>query len=155
MSVRRKVLVPGSEHPEGPPEALLGALFVEAFVDLTSRYDLGNPLEDKTTLGPMAATRFAQTVRDHTADALAKGATATDTSIKRFVAEAQFFRAWYYWKLMESFGGVPLITKVLNTGDTALFTPRSSQSQTADFILSDLAAAVPNLPVQSDLSTPG
>lgn len=85
---------------------------------------------------------------------LAKGATATDTSIKRFVAEAQFFRAWYYWKLMESFGGVPLITKVLNTGDTALFTPRSSQAQTADFILSDLAAAAPNLPVQSDLSTP-
>lgn len=61
--------------------------FVEAFADLTSRYDLGNPLEEKTTLGPMAATRFAQTVRDHTADALAKGATAL-VDRARFPADA-------------------------------------------------------------------
>ncbi len=61
--------------------------FVGAFVDLTSRYDLGNPLEEKTTLGPMAASRFAQTVRDHIADALVKGATElVDRS--RFPADA-------------------------------------------------------------------
>ena len=61
--------------------------FIEAFADLTSRYDLGNPLEEKTTLGPMAATRFAETVRDHTAEALAKGARAlVDRS--RFPADA-------------------------------------------------------------------
>ncbi len=61
--------------------------FVGEFVDLTSRYDLGNPLEEKTTLGPMAATRFAQTVRDHIADALAKGATAL-VDRARFPADA-------------------------------------------------------------------
>jgi len=33
-SVRRQVLVPLAEHLEGAPEALLGALFVEGFVDV-------------------------------------------------------------------------------------------------------------------------
>ena len=85
---------------------------------------------------------------------LEKGAAATDADIKRYVAEAKFFRAWYYWKLMRLYGGVPLITKVLGTGDTALFTPRSTQTATADFILKDLDEAVGDLPVQSDLSSP-
>jgi acyl-CoA reductase-like NAD-dependent aldehyde dehydrogenase len=48
--------------------------FVDAFVDLTSRYELGSPLAQETTLGPMAATRFADTVRVHTREALVKGA---------------------------------------------------------------------------------
>jgi acyl-CoA reductase-like NAD-dependent aldehyde dehydrogenase len=48
--------------------------FVDAFADLTSRYQLGNPLTPETTLGPMAAVRFADTVRAHTSEALAKGA---------------------------------------------------------------------------------
>ncbi|MBX3241677.1 MAG: RagB/SusD family nutrient uptake outer membrane protein [Chitinophagaceae bacterium] len=85
---------------------------------------------------------------------LEKGAGSTDNNIKRFVAEAKFFRAWYYWKLMRQFGGVPLITKVLNTDDAELFTPRSSQAETADFILRDLDEAQNDLPVQSDISNP-
>jgi acyl-CoA reductase-like NAD-dependent aldehyde dehydrogenase len=50
--------------------------FVEAFVATTSKYVLGNPLDEATTLGPMAATRFAEVVRTQTAEAIAKGATA-------------------------------------------------------------------------------
>jgi acyl-CoA reductase-like NAD-dependent aldehyde dehydrogenase len=61
--------------------------FVEAFADQASRYRLGNPLDEATTLGPMAATRFAQTVRDHTDEALAKGARAL-VDRARFPADA-------------------------------------------------------------------
>ncbi len=50
--------------------------FVDAFVATTSAYKLGNPLETETTLGPMAAARFAKVVRDQTRQAIAKGATA-------------------------------------------------------------------------------
>jgi acyl-CoA reductase-like NAD-dependent aldehyde dehydrogenase len=50
--------------------------FVESFVDLTNKYVLGNPLDEATTLGPMAATRFADVVRAQTNEALAKGARA-------------------------------------------------------------------------------
>jgi len=46
-------------------------LFVGAFADIASRYELGNPLVEGTTLGPMAAVRFADTVRAHTREALA------------------------------------------------------------------------------------
>jgi len=48
--------------------------FVEGFAELTRKYVLDDPLAEATTLGPMAATRFADVVRDHTAEAVAKGA---------------------------------------------------------------------------------
>ncbi|WP_448635027.1 RagB/SusD family nutrient uptake outer membrane protein [Pedobacter panaciterrae] len=82
-----------------------------------------------------------------------KGSASTDAEIKRYVAEAKFFRAWYYWKLLRLYGGVPLITKVLATDDPALFTPRSSRTETVDFILKDLQEAKANLPMQSALAS--
>ena len=40
--------------------------FVDGFVDLTKQYVLGNPLDEATTLGPMAHVRFADWVRKQT-----------------------------------------------------------------------------------------
>jgi acyl-CoA reductase-like NAD-dependent aldehyde dehydrogenase len=37
--------------------------FVAGFADLTRKYVVGNPLEQATTLGPMARASFADTVR--------------------------------------------------------------------------------------------
>jgi acyl-CoA reductase-like NAD-dependent aldehyde dehydrogenase len=50
--------------------------FVDGFVALTEMYVLDDPLDESTTLGPMAATRFADVVRRQTAEALAMGARA-------------------------------------------------------------------------------
>jgi acyl-CoA reductase-like NAD-dependent aldehyde dehydrogenase len=50
--------------------------FVDAFVDLTRQYVLDDPLDQRTTLGPMAQPRLAATVRAHIDEALAKGARA-------------------------------------------------------------------------------
>ena len=50
--------------------------FVDGFAALTSQYLLGDPLDQATTMGPMAATRFADLVRAQTADAVARGGTA-------------------------------------------------------------------------------
>jgi len=50
--------------------------FVDGFADLTRKYVVGNPLDQATTLGPMARASFADTVRSQTAEALRKGATA-------------------------------------------------------------------------------
>ncbi|KAI9256901.1 exoribonuclease 1 [Sporodiniella umbellata] len=50
--------------------------FVEKAVALTKTYVLGNPTEQETTLGPMANIKFANTVREHVKDAVAKGAKA-------------------------------------------------------------------------------
>jgi acyl-CoA reductase-like NAD-dependent aldehyde dehydrogenase len=48
--------------------------FLEGFVDLTRKYVVGNPLDQATTLGPMARGTFADTVRDQIAEAMRKGA---------------------------------------------------------------------------------
>lgn len=50
--------------------------FVEKAVAWTKGLKLGNPLDPETTLGPMANVRFARTVREHIADAVAQGAVA-------------------------------------------------------------------------------
>src|SRR5690242_12130653 len=50
--------------------------FVDAFVDLTQKYRLGNPLDKETTLGPMVRTDAANLVRSQIREALGKGARA-------------------------------------------------------------------------------
>ncbi len=50
--------------------------FVEKAVALVGGQKLGNPLDEATTLGPMAAKRFADEVRAQTAEAIAAGARA-------------------------------------------------------------------------------
>lgn len=50
--------------------------FVDKAVAIVSAYRLGNPLDKATTLGPMAHVRFADHVREQTAEAIASGARA-------------------------------------------------------------------------------
>jgi acyl-CoA reductase-like NAD-dependent aldehyde dehydrogenase len=55
--------------------------FVEKAVAIVSGYKLGDPLEQETTLGPMAHRRFADEARAQTAEAIAAGAKpCIDTS---------------------------------------------------------------------------
>src|SRR5690554_4598989 len=41
-----------------------------------------------------------------------------------FLGEGHFFRAWYYFDLLQKYGGVPWIDKVLKTTDEELYAPR-------------------------------
>lgn len=50
--------------------------FVEKAVAIVNGYTLGNPLEEQTTLGPMAHVRFAEHVRSQVDDAVKQGAKA-------------------------------------------------------------------------------
>jgi hypothetical protein len=72
--------------------------------------------------------------------------------IDRWVGEALFFRAYNYWNLVKSFGGVPKIDKVLDVTSPELYTVRSSQAEIIDFILADLDNAISKLPLQSQLT---
>ena len=49
--------------------------FLERAVEIVNGYVLGNPLEQSTTLGPMANVRFADEVRSQVREALDAGAT--------------------------------------------------------------------------------
>ncbi len=48
--------------------------FVKRFVDLTAQYVLGDPLDELTTLGPMARANLADVVRAQTKEAIGMGA---------------------------------------------------------------------------------
>ena len=94
----------------------LYAAFVEKAVAWVSGLTLGNPLEEATTLGPMAHRRFADTVRAQTAEALAAGAKAlvdpglfpADTSDSAYLAPQILVDVDHSMRVMteESFGPV-------------------------------------------------
>jgi len=50
--------------------------FVEGFVALTKTYKLGNPLDETTTLGPMATAKGADIVRAQVKESDCEGAKA-------------------------------------------------------------------------------
>jgi acyl-CoA reductase-like NAD-dependent aldehyde dehydrogenase len=50
--------------------------FIDAFVDLTYQYKLGNPTDKAVNLGPMVRTAAADFVREQIAEAVKKGAKA-------------------------------------------------------------------------------
>ena len=56
------------------------------------------------------------------------------------LGQVYFFRAWIYYNLFKFYGGVPLVTEVLDPTADA-FTPRSTSKQTYEFILNDLNTA--------------
>ncbi|MEO7769087.1 MAG: RagB/SusD family nutrient uptake outer membrane protein, partial [Ferruginibacter sp.] len=69
--------------------------------------------------------------------------------IKKYVAEAKFFRAYVYFDLLQLYGAVPLITKPLETTSPELNLPRTSRDSIVDFIISNLNEATPDLPIES------
>ena len=80
---------------------------------------------------------------------------AAGSSIQDEVAvykgEALFFRAYNYWRLYRLFGGVPLITRVLDLDSPELYATQSSREEIARQILNDLNEATELLPLQSQL----
>lgn len=73
--------------------------------------------------------------------------------IKTYVAEAKFFRGYVYFdKLFMNYGGVILVKDVLSPSSPELTAARASRDETIDFIISDLEAAIPNLPSESSIA---
>jgi starch-binding outer membrane protein, SusD/RagB family len=76
-------------------------------------------------------------------------AYATPNDLKQYVAEAKFFRAYVYFDLLQQFGGVPIIDKLLAPGSPELQAPRNSRDEVADFIVKDLEEAIIDLPLEN------
>jgi len=78
--------------------------------------------------------------------------TGNKTDIKQYVAEAKFFRAWHHFFLLKRYGGVPVVTTVLDLNSPELTGPRNSRYEVVTQILSDLSEAIPNLPTEQAIS---
>ncbi|MDR0749602.1 MAG: RagB/SusD family nutrient uptake outer membrane protein [Tannerellaceae bacterium] len=71
-----------------------------------------------------------------------------ESRYNHFMGEAYFTRAMVYYALAKRWGGVPLVREVLKYPENsveALETPRSSEEETWEQVLSDFDAAIANL----------
>ena len=64
-----------------------------------------------------------------------------DASANQYIGEAYYIRAYYYFTLLQNFGGVPYIDKVLKADSEELYTERSSRDFIATKIIEDLIIA--------------
>jgi hypothetical protein len=70
-----------------------------------------------------------------------------------WMGEAYFVRAFCYFRLVQNYGGVPIVDRVLNYPQESieeLKLPRSKEVEVYDFILKDLDEAIKLLPETSD-----
>ncbi len=121
--------------------------FVEGAVKLTKTYKVGNPLDQSTTMGPLAQARFADFIREQKAEAIRKGATAhinmkvdKDVAGSPYLAPEVFTGVDHQMSLMreESFGPVVGIMKVRNDEEAIALMNDSPYGLTASIWTQDL-----------------
>lgn len=72
------------------------------------------------------------------------------------LAEARFLRVWFYHYLWMAYGGVPIVTDVLdNNVDSDIFFPRATARETFEFMDKELAELIPDLPLTRNGSEAG
>jgi hypothetical protein len=68
-----------------------------------------------------------------------------------YIGEGYFFRAWDYFALLKNFGGVPIVTQLLNDNEMDKLTaPRASRYDVARQIIADLDLAIAKLNWKSE-----
>ena len=81
----------------------------------------------------------------------ASGAAA---DINQYKGEGLFFRAYYYFNLLQSYGDLPIIDKYIdNKDEDYLYKGRDPRNKVVDFMLADLDKAIPLLKTKASLSS--
>jgi len=67
--------------------------------------------------------------------------------VKKYIAEAKFLRAYYYYELVTFFGEVPIVETFVTSADP--YPAKASVEDVWAFIIKDLNDAIPDLPLKS------
>jgi len=126
--------------------------FVKGFAELTYSYVLDDPLDEKTTLGPMVRTAAAEFVRGQAAEAVKQGAKALidpkrfprDKAGTPYLAPQVLVNVDHSMRVMteESFGPVIGIMKVKSDDEAVALMNDSRYGLTAAIWTQDEAAAI-------------
>ena len=73
-----------------------------------------------------------------------EGGSLTQEEKDPLLGQVLFFRAWCYYNLVKWYGGVPIVTDVLDPVESS-FTPRATAKECIEFILKDLETAAEKL----------
>ncbi|MFN3801026.1 RagB/SusD family nutrient uptake outer membrane protein, partial [Belliella pelovolcani] len=69
----------------------------------------------------------------------------SNTQRNELLGQAHFFRAWYYFQIIQRWGGMPILDKAF-TPDDNLDLPRLTYSESSEWIMEDLDIAIELLP---------
>lgn len=116
-------------------------------------YSAGNiqiPASDKYYTDGYKHIRYCNMLLD-------RAASYGGNDIGRYVAEAKFFRAYFYFDLVQLYGDVILTLKPLDLNSPELKVARNDRGEVIDQIIKDLkeAAAEPALPTETSSSDAG
>ncbi|MBP3943654.1 RagB/SusD family nutrient uptake outer membrane protein [Sphingobacteriaceae bacterium WQ 2009] len=76
-----------------------------------------------------------------------------DAAVNKYIGEAYFFRAWFYFELVKKYGDVTWVNSLLSADDESTFLKRDSRLVVVDSILSDLNKASALLDLQNNNSS--
>ena len=122
----------------------------------------GNPIATSSLLTQLWDHRYKQAISPCNVflslitpetQLIQSGGALVSTEVKqRWIAEAHFMRAFYYFDLAMIFENIPIINKPLNATEKESIT-KANKEEVMQFILSDLATAIdePNLPSAKNL----
>ena len=104
------------------------------------------PATDGGYSNPYVLIRAANNIIEKAPRASANTSAAV---IDRYVAEARFFRAWGYYSLVQRYGNVPLILKILDDTSPELTAPANTREEIISQIYQDLDFAASKLPTMA------
>lgn len=114
----------------------------------TSDFLKGKLLSTNSFPGQTWNYSYVRNLNEFFARMKATEAPLSNDEKNRLMGQAYFFRAYIYYKMLESYGGVPIITNVQDpTADTeSLFVTRNTSLECFNFVLGQLDSAIMLLP---------
>lgn len=74
----------------------------------------------------------------------------TETQRLNYIGLAKFFRAYFYYGMVQKFGNVPWISTPLDVDDSALYATQSPRGLVMDSVLADINFAIGNISLSTD-----